>query len=131
MARGWLRWRPRRACFSSGAISRSAQATCIITSSSARRAATLTASGHLLIVRNNAGTRLGALAAGAAAGRERLRKTLVAGLSENDLIPQVRDLPEFMPQADFVRRFGGVGQPRYQAMVDRIEQRIAALPLYR
>lgn len=80
---------------------------------------------------DRAGTRLGALAAGAAAGRERLRKTLVAGLSENDLIPQVRDLPEFMPQAEFVRRFGGVGQPRYQAMVDRIEQRIAALPLYR
>ena len=43
----------------------------------------------------------------------------------------MRDLPEFMAQAEFVRRFGGVGQPRYQAMVDRIEQRIAALPLYR
>lgn len=37
---------------------------------------------------DRAGTRLGALAAGAAAGRERLRKTLVAGLSENDLIPR-------------------------------------------
>jgi hypothetical protein len=30
-----------------------------------------------------------------------------------------------------VRRFGGVGQPRYQAMVQQIEQRVAALPLYR
>lgn len=80
---------------------------------------------------DRAGTRLGALAVGSAAGRERLRKTLDAGLPENDLLPEVRDLPEFMPQAEFVRRFGGVGQPRYQAMVDRIEQRIAALPLYR
>lgn len=80
---------------------------------------------------DRAGTRLGALAVGAAAGRERLRKTVDAGLPESGLIPEVRDLPEFMPQAEFVSRFGGVGQPRYQAMVDRIEQRIAALPLYR
>lgn len=80
---------------------------------------------------DRAGTRLGALAVGPATGRERLRRILVAGLTENDLIPEVRDLPEFMPQAEFVRRFGGVGQPRYQAMMERIEQRIAALPLYR
>jgi hypothetical protein len=80
---------------------------------------------------DRAGTRLGALAVGAAAGRERLRKTLRGGVPENELMPEVHDLPEFMSKAEFVRRFGGVGQPRYQAMVDRIEQRIAALPLYR
>ncbi|MEO8544666.1 MAG: hypothetical protein ABJA49_16980 [Betaproteobacteria bacterium] len=80
---------------------------------------------------DHAGTRLGALAVGAASGRERLRRSLAAGLRESDLMPEVRDLPEFLPQAEFVRRFGGVGQPRYQAMLDRIAQRIAALPLYR
>lgn len=80
---------------------------------------------------DRAGTRLGAMAVGAAAGRDRLRLAVAAGLRESDLIPEVRDLPEFMPQAEFVRRFGGVGKPPYQAMLGRIEQRLDALPLYR
>ncbi len=80
---------------------------------------------------DRAGTRFGALAVSGAAGQERLRSLLAGGLRENDWMPQVQDLPEFMAQADFERRFGGVGQPAYQAMLARIEQRIAALPLYR
>lgn len=80
---------------------------------------------------DRAGTRLGALAVTGGAGQSRLRKAVLAGLQENDLIPDVRDLPEFMREDEFVRRFGGVGQPRYQAMVQRIEQRLAALALYR
>ncbi|MCP5282558.1 MAG: hypothetical protein H6930_13340 [Rhodoferax sp.] len=80
---------------------------------------------------DRAGTRLGAMAVGAASGRERLRQAVAAGLRESDLMPEVRDLPEFMPQAEFVRRFGGVGKPPYQAMLGRIEQRLDALPLYR
>jgi len=80
---------------------------------------------------DRAGTLLGALAVSDAAGQTRLRKAVTTGLKESDLIPEVRDLPEFMRQDEFVRRFGGVGQPRYQAMVQRIEQRLAALPLYR
>jgi len=80
---------------------------------------------------DRAGTRLGALAVSGATGQSRLRKAVATGLQESDLIPEVRDLPEFMRQDAFERRFGGVGQPRYQAMVQRIEQRLAALPLYR
>ena len=76
---------------------------------------------------DRAGTRLGAMAVGAAAGRDRLRLAVAAGLRESDLIPEVRDLPEFMPQAEFVRRFGGVGKPPYQAMLGRIEQRLRCL----
>ena len=78
-----------------------------------------------------AGTRLGELAVSGAAGQLRLRNAFATGLQESDLIPEVRDLPEFMRQEEFVRRFGGTGQPRYQAMVQRIEKRLAALPLYR
>ncbi len=80
---------------------------------------------------DRAGTRLGALAVSDEAGQLRLRKAVAAGLQQKDLIPEVRDLPEFMRQDEFVRRFGGVGQPRYLAMVQQIEQRLAALPLYR
>ncbi len=44
--------------------------------------------------------------------------------------PVVKDLPEFLPQAEFQRRFGGVGQPAYQRMIEKIDARISALPLY-
>jgi hypothetical protein len=40
-------------------------------------------------------------------------------------------LPEFMPEAEFKRRFGGIDAPAYKRMMDDIERRIAALPLYR
>jgi hypothetical protein len=44
----------------------------------------------------------------------------------------VRDLPEFMAEPEFLRRFGGVGAPPYRQMMADIEQRIARRwPLYR
>jgi hypothetical protein len=46
-------------------------------------------------------------------------------------LPVILDLPEFMNQAEFQRRFGGVGQPAYQKMVEQIEARVAGVPLYR
>ena len=46
-------------------------------------------------------------------------------------MPDVRDLPEFMPEAEFKRRFGGIGAPAYTKMMAEIEARVAARPLYR
>ena len=54
-----------------------------------------------------------------------------AGIRERDLMPATDDLPEFMPEAEFKRRFGGIGAPAYRQMMANIERRIAALPLYR
>ena len=34
-------------------------------------------------------------------------------------------------QAEFKRRYGGIGAPAYLKMMDTIERRIAAMPLYR
>jgi hypothetical protein len=75
---------------------------------------------------NRAGTRFG----------ERLlrepqlmQQRLAAGVAETDLIPPVADLPEFLPEAEFMRRFGGVGAPAYNALMADIENRVAALPL--
>ena len=65
------------------------------------------------------------------AGSARLQQLLARGLQESDLLPDVRDLPEFLTEAEFKRRFGGIGQPPYLKMVGEIERRIAALPLYR
>ncbi|MDJ0892730.1 MAG: hypothetical protein QNK18_16245 [Gammaproteobacteria bacterium] len=45
-------------------------------------------------------------------------------------MPRVSDLPEHMSQAEFERRFGGVGSARYSQMKDEIERRVAACLLY-
>lgn len=82
---------------------------------------------------NRAGTRFGELAlhqpqelqrrvAGGANGR---------ALRDDDLLPAVADLPEFLPEAEFRRRFGGVGAPAYEALLSDIDRRVASLPLLR
>jgi hypothetical protein len=77
---------------------------------------------------NRAGTRLGELAM---AQPERLQTVLARGVQESDILPAMTDLPEFMPEAEFVRRYGGVGAPAYTAMLAEIDRRIAALPALR
>jgi hypothetical protein len=61
----------------------------------------------------------------------RVEAALAAGLSEANIMPSVADLPESMTAAQFAERFGAIGAPRYAAMMQRIESRLAALPLYR
>lgn len=74
---------------------------------------------------NRAGTRLGELAVRAP------RRLQAALASPVQLLPDVADLPEFLPEAEFVARYGGIGAPAYRAMLADIEARVAALPLYR
>jgi len=76
---------------------------------------------------NRAGVRLGERATGEAA--ERVRQQLAAAKTDAALLPDFRDLPEFMPQAEFDRRFGPVGSPRYQQVIDRIDARLGVHPL--
>lgn len=77
---------------------------------------------------DRAGTRFGELAV-----REPLRvhDALVRGATDADLMPDALDLPEFLTDAQFRRRFGGVGAPAYERLREAIETRLAALPLYR
>ena len=76
---------------------------------------------------NRAGVLLGERATGGAAAR--LQRQLAAARSDADLLPDFRDLPEFMPQAEFDRRFGPVGSARYLRVIDNIDARLAAHPL--
>jgi len=46
-------------------------------------------------------------------------------------MPDVLDLPEFMPEAEFKRRYGGIGGAGYNRMMTTIEARVAARPLFR
>ncbi|MES2718130.1 MAG: hypothetical protein V4795_20345 [Pseudomonadota bacterium] len=78
------------------------------------------------IAADRAGTRLGLHARRDPLG---FQARLARGLAEADLMPDVGDLPEYMPEAEFRRRFGGVGAPAYQAMLREIETRLDVLPL--
>jgi hypothetical protein len=77
---------------------------------------------------NRAGTRFGELAQ---AQPQELQRRMAAGLRDEDLLPAVADLPEFLPEPEFRRRFGGVGEPAYEALLADIDRRIAAVPLLR
>jgi uncharacterized protein YfiM (DUF2279 family) len=83
------------------------------------------------LLADRAGARLGALAVGPAAGQARLQQRVARGLAELDLLPSTRDLPEFLPQAVFQRRYGEAGSPAYKRMQSDIDRRIGALALYR
>lgn len=77
---------------------------------------------------NRAGTRFGELAIRAPA---KLQALLAPGVTDADLMPAWADLPEFLPEAEFVRRYGGVGAPPYEAMMAEIDRRVDALRLFR
>lgn len=81
------------------------------------------------IAADRAGTRFGEIAADPAAAR-RLQQRLRAGIDEPAIMPKTADLPEFMPEQEFIRRFGGVDAPAYKKMMREIERRVMALPLY-
>ena len=80
------------------------------------------------VAANRAGTRLGELAVGAPL---KLQQRLASGLLEEDFMPDVSDLPEFMNEGEFRRRFGAPGSPEYQRMMKDIEGRLGATPLFR
>ncbi len=84
------------------------------------------------IAADRAGVRLGEQATASAASARKLQQFLGGGhLSEADFMPSVEGLPEFMPEAEFKSRFGGIGAPAYNKMMQEIERRVAALAFNR
>ncbi len=71
---------------------------------------------------NRAGIRLGERATGDAAAA--VLAWLAKARSDAELMPDFRDLPEFMPQAEFDRRFGPVGSERYLRLIGEIDARL-------
>lgn len=82
------------------------------------------------IAADRAGSTFGEHAVQSATART-LQKKMRAGIGERDIMPATADLPEFMQEAEFKRRFGSIDAPEYKKMMVEIERRIAALPLYR
>jgi Predicted periplasmic lipoprotein (DUF2279). len=82
------------------------------------------------IAADRAGTRMGELAIANESTAKALQ-VFLAKASESDIMPQTNDLPEFMPEAEFIRRFGGLNGEAYKNMMHEIERRLAALAINR
>jgi hypothetical protein len=80
------------------------------------------------IAADRAGTRFGERAVRDPAA---LQARVARGLSDADLMPRFEDLPEFMAEPEFVRRFGGVGGAAYQDMLAEIDRRVEGLSFTR
>ena len=78
---------------------------------------------------DRAGVRFGEVASRSLPRARALARALAAGVPESDFMPDVSDLPEFMPEAEFKRRFGGLDSPGYATMIAKIDQRVDATPL--
>ena len=83
------------------------------------------------IAADRAGTRFGELAAGSRGSATKLQRQVSTGVRDTDILPPVADLPEFLSEAEFKRRYGGISGSAYKSMMADIERRVAALPLYR
>lgn len=79
------------------------------------------------LANDRAGARLGDLATSDHAVR--IQQLLAHARSDADVLPDFRDLPEFMPRTEFDRRFGPIGGRRYQHVIKGIDARLAAHPL--
>ena len=50
-------------------------------------------------------------------------------VSDDDFIPKVDDLPEFLGRDEFVHRYGGLKDGRFLRQMADIEDRVSALPV--
>lgn len=76
---------------------------------------------------NRAGVRFAEQAIASQVSALRIQKVMATKLKDTDLMPTWSDLPEFMSESEFAARFGGIDTPKYQQLMKKIEQRIAAL----
>lgn len=83
------------------------------------------------IAANRAGSRFGEIASLDAASARKMQQNIARGISDADIIPPTEDLPEFMPEAEFKRLFGGPETLAYKQIMAVIERRVIALTIFR
>ncbi len=83
------------------------------------------------IAADRAGTKFGEKAVANEISARQLQHRVASGLKDSDLMPAWSDLPEFMSEAEFKRRFGGIDAPAYRNMMRKIEERVATLRVLR
>lgn len=79
---------------------------------------------------DKAGTKFGELATSSPENARKMQKAMSEIKDYSDFMPDPRDLPEHMNEADFKQRFGSVNSPDYQKISTEIDERIAATRIY-
>lgn len=80
------------------------------------------------IAADRAGTRMGELAIAGEQSAKNTQSVLKTAI-ETDIMPKTADLPEFMSETEFNRRYGGLQGYAYLQMIAEIERRVAALAI--
>jgi hypothetical protein len=83
------------------------------------------------IAADRAGERFGALATESDASARTMHQRTAAGLRDADVMPSIAGLADNMTEAEFQRRFGGVGAVTYNNVIQDITKRVLALELYK
>lgn len=79
---------------------------------------------------DKAGTRFGEIATASPESARKLQLAMSNIKDYSDFMPDPSDLPEKMHEADFKNRYGSVRSAAYQELSNKIDARIAAMPLY-
>jgi len=80
---------------------------------------------------DKAGTRFGEMATSSPENARKIQKAMSAIKDYSDFMPDPRDLPEHMNEAEFKKRYGSTGSAVYLQLSQQIDERIAATPIYR
>jgi hypothetical protein len=79
---------------------------------------------------DKAGTRFGEIATSSPENARKIQQAMSKIKDYSDFMPDPRDLPENMDEAEFKRRFESINSPAYQEVVRQIDFRIAAASIY-
>ena len=79
---------------------------------------------------DKAGTRFGERATSSPENARKLQKAMSEIKDYKDFMPDPRDLPEHMDEAEFKNRYQSIESPAYQELSKQIDARIAATPIY-
>ncbi len=79
---------------------------------------------------DKAGTRFGEMATSSPENARRIQKAMSIIKDYRDFMPDPRDLPEHMDEAEFKQRYESIDSPAYQELSKQIDARITATPIY-
>ncbi len=82
------------------------------------------------LLADRAGTMMSVRATTSESAARAMQARLAGGFVESDFMPSGQDLPEGLPDEQFQAEYGGVGGPRYTALLKEIDRRIAACDAY-
>jgi len=80
---------------------------------------------------DRAGSMFGARATVSAEAAARLQSRFTDAFTEADMMPEIGNLPEGLSAREFARRYRDDNAPAYRRLLEEIDGRVAALPLFR